>query len=315
MRTNRFDINRMTRSNTGGGGGATGGGGSYTLPLAADGVRGGVQLGFTTDATARKYAVQLDNEKAYVYVPWTDHYAWGDISDKPATATRWPSWDEVTSKPSSFTPSAHNHAWEDIITGVPATATRWPSWSEVTGKPTSKTAWGQTFWNSSSEPVSISGDMSDVGNIAFAASGKNIGGLLYFDTANGRLGIGTSSPRAALDISGGLVTTGDQTISSDIRMKKVIDFDLPINVDEIADAPVIHFTLKNDKKQSRRIGSVAQYWKKFMPEAVPTGDDGMLSMGYGSIALVSAVALAREVVTLKQEVSKLQKLIRNQEKK
>ena len=302
----------MTRSNTGGGGGATGGGG-YTLPLAADGVRGGVQVGYTQ--TGRNYPVQLDGEKAYVNVPWTDHYAWSDITDKPTTATRWPSWDEVTSKPSSFTPSAHTHAWGDITSGVPSTATRWPSWSEVTSKPVSKTAWGQTFWNSSSEPVSISGDMSGVGNISFAASGKNIGGLLYFDTANGRIGIGTSSPREALDISGGLVTTGDQTISSDIRMKKVIDFNLPINAEEIADAPVIHFTLKNDKKQARRIGSVAQYWKKFVPEAVPTGDDGMLSMGYGSIALVSAVALAREVVTLKQEVSKLQKLIRNQEKK
>lgn len=298
MRTNRFDINRMTRSNTGGGGGATGGGGGYTLPLAADGVRGGVQVGYTTSTDNRNYAVQLDNEKMFVNVPWTDHYAWADI----------------TGKPTSFTPSAHHHSWSDINSGVPATATRWPSWSEVTSKPTSKTAWGQTFWNSSSEPVSISGDMSGVGNISFAASGKNIGGLLYFDTANGRIGLGTSSPRAALDISGGLVTTEDQTISSDIRMKKVIDFDMPINVDEIAAAPVIHFTLKNDKKQARRIGSVAQYWKKFIPEAVPTGDDGMLSMGYGSIALVSAVALAREVVTLKQEVSKLQKLIRNQEK-
>ena len=315
----------MTRSNTGGGGGATGGGGGYTLPLAADGVRGGVQLGYTQ--TGRNYPVQLDGEKAYVNVPWTDHYAWGDITNKPAQATRWPTFDEVTSKPATATrwptfdevtsKPATAIRWPtfDEVTSKPATATRWPSWSEVTSKPASKTAWGQTFWNSSSEPVSISGDMSGVGNISFAASGKNIGGLLYFDTANGRIGIGTSSPREALDISGGLVTTGDQTISSDIRMKKVIDFNLPINAEEIAAAPVIHFTLKNDKKQARRIGSVAQYWKKFVPEAVPTGDDGMLSMGYGSIALVSAVALAREVVTLKQEVSKLQKLIRNQEKK
>ena len=294
----------------------------FAPALRQSNVQGGGTSGSVRYADEAGHADSADSADA---VPWSG------VQNKPETATRWPTWSEVTSKPTSFTPSAHTHAWGDITSGVPstatrwpafsevtdkpATATRWPSWSEVTGKPTSKTAWGQTFWNSSSEPVSISGDMSGVGNIAFAASGKNIGGLLYFDTANGRLGIGTSSPRAALDISGGLVTTGDQTISSDIRMKKVIDFDLPINVDEIAAAPVIHFTLKNDKKQARRIGSVAQYWKKFMPEAVPTGDDGMLSMGYGSIALVSAVALAREVVTLKQEVSKLQKLIRNQEKK
>ena len=31
--------------------------------------------------------------------PNTDHYAWGDITGKPATATRWPAWSEVTDKP------------------------------------------------------------------------------------------------------------------------------------------------------------------------------------------------------------------------
>lgn len=96
--------------------------GSYTLPLAQDGVRGGIQIGFT--ASGKNYPVALDGEKAYVYVPWTadggnaatvgghtvatnvpagavftDHYAWSDITDKPATATRWPGWSEVTGKP------------------------------------------------------------------------------------------------------------------------------------------------------------------------------------------------------------------------
>lgn len=42
----------------------------YSLPLAANGTRGGVQIGFTTDATNRNYAVQLSNEKMYVNVPW-----------------------------------------------------------------------------------------------------------------------------------------------------------------------------------------------------------------------------------------------------
>lgn len=41
---------------------------NYSLPLAANGTRGGIQIGFTTNTTARNYAVQLSNEKAYVNV-------------------------------------------------------------------------------------------------------------------------------------------------------------------------------------------------------------------------------------------------------
>lgn len=34
---------------------------------------------------------------------------WSYITNKPATATRWPSWDEIANKPNTFTPSDHNH--------------------------------------------------------------------------------------------------------------------------------------------------------------------------------------------------------------
>lgn len=44
-------------------------------------------------------------------------------------------WDTLLNKPSSFTPSAHSHIWEDI-TNPPVQATRWPTWTEVTSKPT-----------------------------------------------------------------------------------------------------------------------------------------------------------------------------------
>ena len=44
----------------------------YSLPLAADGTRGGIQIGYTQ--SGKNYPVQLDsNEKAYVNVPWTDN--------------------------------------------------------------------------------------------------------------------------------------------------------------------------------------------------------------------------------------------------
>ena len=42
----------------------------YSLPLAANGTRGGVQVGYSTNG--KNYAVQLSGEKMYVNVPWTD---------------------------------------------------------------------------------------------------------------------------------------------------------------------------------------------------------------------------------------------------
>ncbi len=43
---------------------------NYTLPLAASGTRGGIQVGYTE--SGKNYPVELDSEKAYVNVPWTD---------------------------------------------------------------------------------------------------------------------------------------------------------------------------------------------------------------------------------------------------
>lgn len=43
---------------------------TYSLPLAASGTRGGVQIGYTQ--SGKNYPVQLSNEKMYVNVPWTD---------------------------------------------------------------------------------------------------------------------------------------------------------------------------------------------------------------------------------------------------
>lgn len=45
---------------------------TYSLPLAASGVRGGIQIGYTDSVNNRKYGVKLENEKAFVNVPWKD---------------------------------------------------------------------------------------------------------------------------------------------------------------------------------------------------------------------------------------------------
>ena len=43
---------------------------NYVLPLAADGTRGGIQIGYTE--SGKNYPVELSGEKAFVNVPWTD---------------------------------------------------------------------------------------------------------------------------------------------------------------------------------------------------------------------------------------------------
>ena len=69
---------------------------------------------------------------------------------------------------------------------------------------TTRTLWGQNFNGS----ANVTGDMSNVGNIAFSASGKNIGGTMYFDTTNHRIGINDSTPSCAFDVTGDVQASG-----------------------------------------------------------------------------------------------------------
>ena len=62
-------------------------------------------------------------------------HSWSQISGTPATATRWPSWGEVTGKPGSFTPSSHTHDWSQV-TGKPELK----NWSDTKSYIDNKTA-------------------------------------------------------------------------------------------------------------------------------------------------------------------------------
>lgn len=141
--------------------------------------------------------------------PTVHTHTWGQITGAPVYTTRWPSWSEVTGKPSTFPPSSHTHAAGDInsgtfanarisqssvtqhqaalsigwgqLTGLPAFATRWPTWNEVTGKPSIPdpdsfiSQPGTTWWT----PV----DSSDSrGSIAFAFRAG--GNVRYFGMGN-----------------------------------------------------------------------------------------------------------------------------------
>lgn len=57
---------------------------NYFLPLATAATRGGIKVGYV--ANGRNYPVQMDGEKAYVNVPWTDTNTTYDLSPYAKTA-------------------------------------------------------------------------------------------------------------------------------------------------------------------------------------------------------------------------------------
>ena len=104
---------------------------------------------------------------------------------------------------------------------------------------------------------------------------------------------------------------------SDIRQKSVISYEAEPMFEAVANAPAIRFTWKDATYSFRRgihVGSIAQYWQTTIPEAVTMDNEGMLSMQYDVIALLSTISVAkkvseheRRIVILERENEELRK--------
>ena len=141
-----------------------------------------------------------------------------------------------------------------------------------------------------------------------SASGKSIGGFLYFDTSNSRIGIGVSSPSYAVHVSGSVYATGAVTCLSDIREKMIVR-PTEITVEQIAKMPSVVYRWKNNSDDhDEHVGSIAQDWQKTLPQVVLTAKDEKktLSMQYGVAALISAITIARKVVDHERRIKELE---------
>ena len=139
---------------------------------------------------------------------------------------------------------------------------------------------------------------------AIIADGSG-GNVVMMIRADGNVGIGTDSPAYKLHVAGSIYATGSITERSDIRCKDVETYQWSPTLDMIADAPIIRYSMKDDETHRMRVGSVAQYWEKMIPETVSQDNDGILSMAQGDICMVNVIALAREVRRLKEEIKQL----------
>ena len=104
------------------------------------------------------------------------------------------------------------------------------------------------------------------------------------------------------------ITAGSTSSSSDARLKKNCR-DVVLAIADIAKAPAVEFDWVDETKGSGA-GSIAQYWEGLLPQNVKCyGEDGMLSMEYGNIALLASIMLARGYETHEQKIARLERRV------
>lgn len=104
--------------------------------------------------------------------------------------------------------------------------------------------------------------------------------------------------------SDGYVSARGQNTSSDERLKNILR-PRALNVRDIANAPSVEFMWKKDGIKD--VGSIAQYWKKLIPQLAPDMPDGSMGLQYGKTALMSVIAVAKKTVSLEERVAQLER--------
>lgn len=207
--------------------------------------------------------------------------AWGNITGVPATATRWPSWSEITSKPSTFTPSSHTHplsgisdlqaSWDALLKAAPsAYVTRWPSWSEVTSKPSFAT-------------VATSGSYNDLSNKPSIPSAETAATIMSKINSQSEI---TFTKHVVCSAGAGLQST------SDIRFKSNFNSLPDDTLNKVLNAPEFTYNWKDETTTS--IGTSAQYWEDKIPTLVHEMEDGTKTFSYERYTVVLQKALKEE---------------------
>ena len=262
----------------------TGGGGSYTLPVAADGVLGGVQLGYPTSAANRYYAVQLDSsQRAYVNVPWTAPSVSGSVSGSTLTITingtdysltDTNTWRPVQNNLDSTAAGDSLSAYQGYLLarGSARDSTKLPlSGGTMTGqlglvsnayRGASPYSYGLNCNNSDIIGINslYMNDESDGwdegiefyrGDTGGWDSLRAYRGTWYFYSNNG-------SSYGNIQAQNGYAE-GTWASKSDARMKNVVG-DVDLTVEQIAAMPAVKFTWKNDPEKRVHVATLAQPW-------------------------------------------------------
>ena len=153
---------------------------------------------------------------------------------------------------------------------------------------------------------------------------NNLYGIAWSYPSAGGIAGNLSSHGLIVAINGGfgscmsynVTASGNVTAYSDERLKK--DWaDLPKDyVEQLAKVKVGTYT-RIDGEKIRQVGISAQSLRPLLPEAVIESADDMktLNVSYGNAAMASAVELAKEVVTLKEQLNIVMERLKQLENK
>jgi hypothetical protein len=166
--------------------------------------------------------------------------------------------------------------------------------------------------------------MGDAYKLTAGGGISNLYGMTWSYPSAGGIAGNLASHGLIVAINGGfgscmsynVTASGNVTAYSDERLKK--DWaDLPKDyVEQLAKVKVGTYT-RIDGEKIRQVGVSAQSLRPLLPEAVIESNDDMktLNVSYGNAAMASAVELAKEVVTLKQQLNIVMERLKQLENK
>lgn len=252
--------------------------------------------------------------KVIAYTSDVPAVTWDSITGKPSTFT--PSahnqdWSTITGKPTSFTPAAHNQGidtisdinatWKTTLKSAPsAYVTRWPAWGEVTGKPSSMPASDVYAWaKASAKPSYAWSEITSKPNFSTVATSGS-----YNDLSN-KPSIPSAETAATImskinsqteiTFSKHVVCSSGAgtTSTSDIRFKRNLR-ELPDVLDWVLESPEFIYNWKDETRDI--IGTSAQYWEDKIPQLVciMSDEDQTRTFYYERYVMVLQKALKEE---------------------
>ena len=92
--------------------------------------------------------------------------------------------------------------------------------------------------------------------------------------------------------------------SSDASLKDILG-DIPLTVEQIANAPAVLFKWKSGIDEAAHVGTIAQYWKGILPEVV-SGEEGSMGIEEATLGVANSIVLARAIARYEKRMAILE---------